>query len=144
MIVLLLLLGPVVWTFGFSLIALALAVLSGSWRAYAIRGPILIVSASRPLRWVTEKITRLRPRCFTWQCFMFTWEDLRDTQTGPWAHYDKVTLRHELAHTKQALLFGLAWPLVYLGASAVAIARGKHWYVENYFERQARRAEVEL
>lgn len=141
----LLALGPIVWFFGFSLLAVLIpGLLTGSVRVYAIRGPVLVVRASKMLRKITQAFTGFTPRCFTWQCVMFTWEDLQDTKPGPWGAYDRATVRHELTHTKQALLFGLAWPLVYLGASAVAALQGKHWYRANYFELQAKRAEVEL
>lgn len=50
-------------------------------------------------------------------------------------------LTHELAHVRQAALWGLAFPFVYLAASAWALCRGKDAYWHNLFEVAARRAE---
>jgi hypothetical protein len=51
---------------------------------------------------------------------------------------DEHTLRHEFAHVRQYGRWGLLFPPVYFGASAVAIARGGHYYRDNGFEREAR------
>lgn len=50
-------------------------------------------------------------------------------------------LTHELAHVRQAAHWGLAFPLVYLGASLCARLRGEDAYWNNRFEVAARRAE---
>lgn len=52
-------------------------------------------------------------------------------------------LTHELAHVRQAALWGFIFPLVYLAASAWALLCGKDAYWSNYFEVAARRAEQE-
>lgn len=50
-------------------------------------------------------------------------------------------LTHELAHVRQASLWGLFFPLAYLLASAWAALRGRDAYWHNVFEIAAREAE---
>lgn len=50
-------------------------------------------------------------------------------------------LTHELAHVRQAALWGPAFPLAYLASSAWAALRGRDAYWHNYFEIAARKAE---
>ena len=47
---------------------------------------------------------------------------------------------HEQAHVRQVERWGGAFIPVYLLASAWAWARGKHYYLDNWFEVDARRA----
>ncbi len=47
---------------------------------------------------------------------------------------------HEQAHVRQAERWGPAFIPAYLLASGWAWARGRHYYVDNWFERDARRA----
>jgi len=47
---------------------------------------------------------------------------------------------HEQAHVRQVELWGGAFIPVYLLASAWAWARGRHYYLDNWFEVDARRA----
>jgi hypothetical protein len=47
---------------------------------------------------------------------------------------------HELAHVRQAERWGAAFLPAYLLASAWAWSRGDHYYLDNWFERDARRA----
>ncbi|MBX6311385.1 MAG: hypothetical protein IRY99_00450 [Isosphaeraceae bacterium] len=47
---------------------------------------------------------------------------------------------HEQAHVRQVELWGPAFIPAYLAASAWAWARGEHFYLDNWFERDARRA----
>ncbi|RUL88228.1 hypothetical protein TsocGM_08715 [Tautonia sociabilis] len=47
---------------------------------------------------------------------------------------------HELAHVRQAERWGPAFIPAYLLASAWAWSRGEHSYLDNWFERDARRA----
>jgi hypothetical protein len=49
-------------------------------------------------------------------------------------------VRHELRHFAQARLFGPLLPPAYLAASLWAAASGGHWYQDNAFEKDARRA----
>ncbi len=49
------------------------------------------------------------------------------------------TRAHERAHVRQAERLGVLFPLAYLGASAFAVLRGRHFYRDNWFERDARR-----
>jgi hypothetical protein len=44
---------------------------------------------------------------------------------------------HERVHVRQYETWGLLFPLLYLAASAAALARGRGAYVGNAFERQA-------
>jgi hypothetical protein len=47
---------------------------------------------------------------------------------------------HEQAHVRQVELLGPAFIPAYLCASALAWARSGHYYLDNWFERDARRA----
>ncbi len=53
-------------------------------------------------------------------------------------------LTHELAHVRQAALWGITFPVVYLAASAWALLRGQDAYWNNQFEIAARRAERDI
>ncbi len=53
-------------------------------------------------------------------------------------------LTHELAHVRQAARWGIAFPVVYLAASAWALLRGQDAYWNNLFEIAARRAERDI
>lgn len=48
---------------------------------------------------------------------------------------------HELVHVKQALRWGILFPVVYLGASIWAVMCGRDAYYGNPFEQEALRAE---
>jgi hypothetical protein len=47
---------------------------------------------------------------------------------------------HEQAHVRQAERWGPAFIPAYLAASVLAWRRGGHYYRDNWFERDARRA----
>lgn len=47
---------------------------------------------------------------------------------------------HEQAHVRQVERWGIAFIPAYFLASAWAWKRGKHYYLDNWFERDARRA----
>jgi hypothetical protein len=47
---------------------------------------------------------------------------------------------HEQAHVRQVERWGALFIPAYLLASVVAWWRGEHYYLDNYFERDARRA----
>jgi hypothetical protein len=48
---------------------------------------------------------------------------------------------HEQAHVRQVERWGAAFIPAYLIASVWALARGRHYYFDNWFERDARHAE---
>ncbi len=48
------------------------------------------------------------------------------------------TRDHERVHVTQFEQWGPAFPLLYLGASLAAWWQGKHYYLDNRFERDAR------
>ena len=50
-------------------------------------------------------------------------------------------LVHEMVHVAQAARWGPLFPFAYVGASLVAICRGRNAYWDNAFEVAARRAE---
>ncbi len=52
------------------------------------------------------------------------------------------TLAHEQVHVHQALQWGPLFPLAYAACSAWAWSHGGCAYADNYFERQARRADI--
>jgi hypothetical protein len=49
---------------------------------------------------------------------------------------------HELVHVRQALRWGILFPVLYLGASLWAVLRGRDAYYGNPFEQEALRAET--
>ena len=49
-------------------------------------------------------------------------------------------LAHEPEHVRQWHRYKLAFPLVYLGASVLALLTGRGWYRGNQFEVAARAA----
>jgi hypothetical protein len=51
-----------------------------------------------------------------------------------------ICREHELAHVRQAEHWGPLFIPAYLAASVSAWARGEHYYLDNAFERDARRA----
>jgi hypothetical protein len=51
-----------------------------------------------------------------------------------------VCRAHEQAHVRQVERWGAAFLPAYVFASAWAWARGQHYYLDNWFERDARRA----
>lgn len=54
------------------------------------------------------------------------------------------TRAHERVHVRQFERWGLLFPLLYLGASVVALLRGGNAYWDNRFEREARAGEAAL
>ncbi len=56
----------------------------------------------------------------------------------------EVLRDHEQAHVRQAERWGPAFIPAYLAASILAWSRGGHYYRDNWFERDARRACGEL
>lgn len=57
-----------------------------------------------------------------------------------WREMNHAELEHELAHVRQWRAHGVAFPLVYLGASLRAGLGHEGWYRGNRFEVEARRA----
>lgn len=134
--------GLLVWFFGFTLLGLLIALLTWS-RPYALRFPAVVFRMSPLLKWFFTKAGFI-PAAFTWGCAIFTWHDLQDGPHDRFRAEWRALVRHELEHAKQALRFGLAFPLLYLGSMLVAWIRGDRAYADCYFEKQANRAEVEL
>ena len=54
----------------------------------------------------------------------------------------EVCREHELVHVRQAERWGPFFLPAYFGASALAWARGGHYYQDNWFELDARRREI--
>lgn len=54
-------------------------------------------------------------------------------------HVLEVHWRHELGHVRQAEIWGIAFIPAYLLASAWAVLRGRHYYTDNWFEKDADR-----
>jgi uncharacterized protein (DUF2062 family) len=52
------------------------------------------------------------------------------------------TRAHERVHVRQYEMWGPFFLPAYLGASVVAATRGRHYYLDNPFERVARAAET--
>lgn len=50
------------------------------------------------------------------------------------------TRAHERVHVRQTEQLGALFPLAYLACSAWALMRGRHYYRDNWFERDARRS----
>lgn len=51
---------------------------------------------------------------------------------------DAALCRHERVHVRQCLVLGPLMPLAYAGSSLWELARGRHPYRDNWFERHAR------
>jgi hypothetical protein len=51
------------------------------------------------------------------------------------------TLPHELVHVRQAMQWGIVFPLAYVVSSAWCVSQGRCPYADNYFEVQARKQE---
>jgi hypothetical protein len=49
------------------------------------------------------------------------------------------TRAHERVHVRQTEQFGALFPFAYLASSGWALLRGRHYYRDNWFERDARR-----
>jgi hypothetical protein len=50
------------------------------------------------------------------------------------------TRAHERVHVRQTEQFGALFIFAYLASSAWALLRGRHYYRDNWFERDARRS----
>lgn len=129
----------------FSLFGALVALLTLS-RPYGRRGPALILRAGPGLRWAFDTFSPgFRPIAMTHGVLIFTWRPLGDQNpASSMMLYDRALLRHEMAHVKQAMLWGPIFPFLYLGSMAVAKLQGKRPYADCVFEAAARRAEVEL
>jgi len=64
----------------------------------------------------------------------------KDLETLADDEYVAVVCVHEARHCKQWFVFGVLFYPVYLLSSLVQGLRGKHWYKDNHFEVDARRA----
>lgn len=53
-------------------------------------------------------------------------------------------LDHEQRHFWQARILGPLMPLAYAAAALLAVADGGHWYRDNWFENDARKAAAEV
>jgi hypothetical protein len=58
---------------------------------------------------------------------VFAWRAMTDAELG-----------HELVHVEQWRAHGWRFPLLYAAESMRARRRGRHWYRDNRFEREAR------
>jgi hypothetical protein len=132
------------WAAPFSLLGALLALVTLS-KPYAIRGPAVVCRMGPVMRWAFKTFApRFNVAAVTWSCVIFTWHDLkdRDTLTGYDADRDRLTIRHELVHVRQAMIFGPLFPVLYLGSMLVAWAQGGRAYRDCWFERQAYREEL--
>ena len=57
-----------------------------------------------------------------------------------WRALEPVELEHELEHVRQWDRHGPVFPVAYVAASLRARRAGGHWYRDNRFEREARKA----
>ncbi len=53
-------------------------------------------------------------------------------------------MAHEYRHVMQVMTWGPLFPVLYYGSWLVAWARGGHYYEDCWFERDARRAELDV
>jgi hypothetical protein len=60
-----------------------------------------------------------------------------------WRELSATELRHELQHVRQWARHGVAFPLLYVGASLRSLLSGGGWYRGNRFEVEARGAETD-
>ncbi len=54
-------------------------------------------------------------------------------------YWEPAMIRHEVRHCQQMFWLGPLFLLAYPGASLVAAMQGRHFYRDNWFERDARR-----
>lgn len=128
------------WAAPFSILGLLIGLLTGSL-PYTTRGGAVICRMSKFLLWFFPKDFHVA--AFTWGWVIFTRRDLEDRKPSMNGATDRRLVRHEMEHVRQAMRWGPLFPLLYLGSMAVAEAQGKRPYADCYFERAARRAEVE-
>lgn len=57
-----------------------------------------------------------------------------------WRTLSEPELAHELQHVRQWRRFGVTFPVLYLLAAWAARRAGRHWYHDNRFEVEARKA----
>jgi hypothetical protein len=57
-----------------------------------------------------------------------------------WRELSPAELAHELEHVRQWGRYNVAFPLLYVGASVMALIAGRGWYRGNRFEVAARAA----
>jgi hypothetical protein len=57
-----------------------------------------------------------------------------------WRALSATELAHELQHVRQWRRFGVTFPVRYLLAAWSARRAGRHWYRDNRFEVEARKA----
>jgi hypothetical protein len=55
-----------------------------------------------------------------------------------WRAMSQAELGHELVHVRQWGTHGWRFPILYATESLRARRRGRHWYRDNRFEREAR------
>jgi hypothetical protein len=61
-----------------------------------------------------------------------------------WRALSPAELEHELEHVRQWRRHGVFFPIAYLADSLRARRRGEHWYRDNRYEAEARRAAESL
>lgn len=132
------------WAAPFSLLGALVCLLTGSW-PYTTRGPAVVCRAGPVIRWLFKVFApRFNVAAYTWGAFITTFRDLEDRKfSSPAMRVDRALVRHELAHVRQAMVFGPLFPFLYLLSMLVAAVQGKRAYADCWFEVAARRAEVE-
>jgi hypothetical protein len=61
-----------------------------------------------------------------------------------WRALDPAELEHELEHVRQWRRYGILFPIAYVADSLRTRRRGGHWYRDNRYEVEARRAAESL
>ncbi len=81
--------------------------------------------------WLRRPGARLLPDwlAITLGRHVFAWRAMNERETA-----------HEMAHVRQWQAHGWKFPIAYLAESLRARRAGKHWYRDNRFEIEARKA----
>lgn len=127
-------LAGALWALPLTLLGLLLALPVLCWRGRArlVEGQTSALLVSGPL---ADSMLAHHP--FGAMCAMAVGQVVFEERTG----LSRRILAHELEHVRQAAVWGMLFPLVYLGASLWARLQGRDAYWHNVFEEAARRAE---
>lgn len=117
------------WALPVTLLGLLHVVICGGKFLRIDPGGILIFSGERGL------LKKLFFRKFP--VAAYTWGTVQVYRTGIYS-LKKLLLAHEGIHTQQVRFWGPVFPILYLLSSLWEFLRGRNWYRDNYFERQAR------
>jgi len=122
-----------VWASPNTAVGLVVATLAVAWRRASIVDGVVEVHGPS-LGWALRRLVPLRGGALA--------ITLGHVVVGRDAHALRETREHERVHVAQYERWGPLFIPAYLAASAWALARGRHPYFDNVFEREALAAEA--